>query len=59
MNLNINIMKLKEIWRLYPIVLVIVFYSVFYLIGKRKRDNFCINEINSKIIGSSDPQKKL
>ena len=40
-------------------VLIIVFFLVFYLIGKKERDNFYISEINSKIIICSDPQKKV
>lgn len=53
-------MKLKSIWPVFSaIMLVVIYFSVFYLIGKKERDDFCKNEINSKITSCSNPQKKV
>ncbi|AZA88157.1 hypothetical protein EG349_15825 [Chryseobacterium shandongense] len=51
-------MKIKNIWRLFPLAILIGIFSYFYFKGKNNRTKFYESKINEKIIDSSDWQKK-
>jgi hypothetical protein len=50
--------KRKSVFTIIVLLVAIIFETTFYLIGKNERVSFIKSKINSKIISSSDPQKK-
>lgn len=51
-------MKTKNVWRLYPLMILIGIFIYFYFIGKDNRTKFYESKINEKVIDSSDWQKR-
>lgn len=51
-------MKIKNIWRLYPLGILIGIFLYFYWIGRDNKKQFYDSILNEKIIASNDWQKR-
>ena len=52
-------MKIRRLWRLYPIFLVIGIILYFYITGEKRSTKFYRSKANCKVISSSNWQMKM
>lgn len=51
-------MKIKDLWKFYPLLVIIGIFSYFHIKGENNRTKFYESKLNEKIIDSSDWQKR-
>ncbi|WP_370899830.1 hypothetical protein [Chryseobacterium gossypii] len=51
-------MRIKNIWRSYPFIILIGIFLYFYFSGKNNNNKFYNNKINCKIVDSNNWQRR-
>lgn len=51
--------KLKKLWRLYPVVLILGILLFFHIKGSKNRNTFYNKQLNEKIVSSTNWQVRV